>query len=217
MPQPGAAEALRQARDAGVGVVLCSGRPTGYVLQKAALLGLDDGPAIAFGGAETIALPDGGTLRRVVLDADARQAMLGLAETAGLQVAAHESPQGTLRLVLSGEPAALERAAATLAESVGERVRLSRPGAAALVVQSGAATKLNALAALTKELGIDAPAVAYLGDAPDDAEALRWAGLGIALGDCVEARAAAALSAPPEQLAALLTRLALARRLRLAG
>ena len=56
-PGPGVVAELARVRDAGARVILCSGRPTEYVLQKAGLLGLGEGPAIAFGGAETVALP----------------------------------------------------------------------------------------------------------------------------------------------------------------
>ena len=117
-------------------------------------------------------------LRRAAIAADLRQTVLSLAEVAGLAVTAHESPEGTLRLVLTGGPAPLERTVAALTEGLRDRVRLWGPSANVLVVQSGAATKLNALAALTRELGIDASAVAYTGDAHDDAEALHSAGLG---------------------------------------
>ena len=211
-PVPGVAAALLQLQAAGVAVVVCTGRPTAYALRKAERLGLGAGPAIAYGGAETVSLDDGRALRRVLLSHDLGAAVHRVSAGLGLQVEAHEAPGGVLRLVVTGEPERVERAAVTLSGEYGDGVSLWRPPGA-LVVQSGAATKLHALAALAADLGIAPSRVAYAGDAADDAPAWGWAGFGIAVG-APHARDAAVASVAPDGLVELLLRLSLARRLR---
>lgn len=64
------------------------------------------------------------------------------------------------------------------------------------------ATKVAALAELCAEHGVDRQEVIALGDAEADAEMLRWAGVGVAMGDAMEeARAAADWIAPSHDAA----------------
>jgi len=74
----------------------------------------------------------------------------------------------------------------------------SRNGAlASAVITHPQATKQDALAALIRILDIDAAEVLTIGDAEADAGMLRWAGIGVAMGNSMpEARAAADWVAP---------------------
>lgn len=54
------------------------------------------------------------------------------------------------------------------------------------------ADKSYAVAAMAADMGIDAPRVMAIGDAPNDLGMLRWAGLGVAVGDAYPQVAAAA-------------------------
>ena len=105
-----------------------------------------------------------------------------------------------------------------MSDAAGEQTALLRPAAGVVAVQAAGATKERALAALSKRLGMSPATVAYFGDAADDAPALAWAGLGVAVGDgSAEAGDAADIVVPRQAVAETLARLALARRLRAGG
>jgi HAD superfamily hydrolase (TIGR01484 family) len=211
----GLAAAVREVTRAGGAFALCTGRSTGRALAAAHALGLQSGYAITFAGAETFDLASGVSLAWVPLADDSRAAVLAAARKLDLAVETHESPAGTLRLVVTAEAQRLELAALALEEAGQGTVCLLSPRAGVLVVQAASATKEHALAALAHRLGIDAAAVAYLGDAADDAPALRWAGLGVAMAvGSPEAHGAAQVVVPRSLVPETIVRLALARRLR---
>ena len=219
-PASGIVAALRETSTAGVCCAVCTGRPTDYAFAAAHSLGVERGYIIAYGGAETRDLAGGAPLQHVPMTGDAPATVGDIARTLALQVTPHGSPAGTLRLVLAGGVRQIEHAVMAINEALGDSVSLLRPASCVLAVQDAAATKQAALASLAVRIGVDRAAIAYLGDAVDDAAALRWAGLGIAVaGDApqVEAQAAADVVAPRRLVPEMLTRLALARRLRGAG
>lgn len=84
------------------------------------------------------------------------------------------------------------------AETVVMHRYYSREGAlASAVVTHPQATKEHALAELIRHIGVDRQAVLALGDAEADAGMLRWAGVGVAMGNAMpEARSAAQWIAP---------------------
>jgi hydroxymethylpyrimidine pyrophosphatase-like HAD family hydrolase len=210
--------AVREVERAGAVVVVCTGRPTERALQTARDLGLRLGFVISYGGAETRDLADNGIVAQVALSEDARAVVGAIAASLGVELSTYESSAGTLRLVLTGQVPRVERAVLAVDESLGRAVRLSRPSSQVVAVHDAAATKLGALVALSRMLELDPAAVAYLGDADDDAPALAWAGLGVAVaGGSRAAEAAADIVTRPQELPELLTRFALARRLRAAG
>ncbi len=214
-PDPAIGAGVREIERAGAMIVVCTGRPTERALRFAKDLGLRHGFIISYGGAETRDLGTGEALGRVALSAEAGAEVTRLARALRLDLSAHDSPAGTLRLVLAGGGRQIERAERALSESLGAAIRTSSPEPGILAVQAGAATKLDALTALLRRAGVDRSAVAYLGDAADDAPALAWAGLGVAVtGRSAEAAAAADVVATPERLPDLLVQLALARRFR---
>jgi len=217
---PGVSAAVLEAQRAGVEIVVCTGRPTTRALEAAEALGLSRGSVISYGGAETRDLAGDRVVSRVPLAQDACATLEGIAVALDLDVSPHESPAGTLRLVITGETRQIEDALLAVAESLGEAVRVLRPAPGVIAVQHAAATKLDALRALAGRLRVDPAGVTYLGDDADDASALAWAGFGVAVvdGDGVpEAVDAADLIVAPAQVPELLVQLALARRLRDAG
>ena len=104
------------------------------------------------------------------------------------------------RIIIAGETA-IEQVGA-LAGAQSEALALhryySREGAlASAVLTHPRATKQDALAELARSIGIEAAEVLALGDAEADTGMLRWAGVGVAMGNAMpEARAAARWIAP---------------------
>jgi len=212
---PGIEAALQDLPDTGVTLCVCTGRPTDFALAAARALGVDRGYVIAYGGAETRSLGAGEVIERVALPAGLVEMTQEVARELGLNVTLHDSPAGPLRLVLTGPDQHVAGAVLALQKTIGDAAVLLRPSAGVVAVQSAAATKARALSGLVKRLGIVGDAVAYLGDGDDDAAALAWAGLGIAVGSASnEAIAAADTAVSRSQVAETLVRLALARRLR---
>lgn len=217
-PAPAIVAALLKLEQAGAVLVVCTGRPTERALRVAGRLGVRCGFVVSCGGAETRDLMTGEVVGRRALTDEARGFLSRLADTLGLELSVHDSPVGALRLVLTGDAGQIGCALLAVDESLGGAVQRSRPSPGVLAVQAWAATKLEALATLLDEAGIDAARVAYVGDDADDAPALAWAGLGVAVaGGSREAEVAADVVVRPDELPELLIRLAMARRLRTAG
>lgn len=177
-------------------------------------LGVSEGYIVSFGGAVVLDQGAGKVLSSVRLANELAASVVRLARRLGLTVDPIPRCDAAVRLVLSGQPATVDRAAESVAVAFGDRVVMLRPSAEALAVQAAGATKDAALATLTKTLGLDAVRTVYVGDADDDAGALRWAGLGIAVSaGTTAARAAADLEVPADRVPEMLVRAALARHL----
>jgi hydroxymethylpyrimidine pyrophosphatase-like HAD family hydrolase len=229
---PGIVEALRRAAASGISLCLCTGRPTDVALAAARALGVDAGHVIGYGGAETIVLGSesmppgvdvaasgagaGVVTERRPLAPRAQELVLRTGRKCGLEVSVRGSPDGALRDVFTGDEDDVARAAGALEEAVAEGVVLLRPSAGVIAVQSAGATKALALQRLAARLAVAPGDVAYLGDADDDAAALEWAGLGVAVirggGRSPLAEAAADLVITRAGVAELLRRLASAAR-----
>lgn len=217
-PAPSVIAGVHELEAAGVTIVVCTGRPTERAVQLSDQLGLQRGFIVSYGGAETREVGTAEVVRCVALDGAVERFVTTLADTAGLAVSVHESPAGALRLVLTGGVRQVDSAGLAVDEALRGTARWSRPAADVLAVQAWAATKLEALTALVDRVSVDRARVAYVGDAADDAPALAWAGLGVAMAErSQEAEAAADIVTRPHELPELLIRLALARRLRSAG
>jgi len=210
----GVAEAVRQATAAGVRFVVCTGRPTDHAFRAVRALGLDHGHVISYGGAALHDIDGSKPIERVVLPRPLRSAVLKAAGSFGLDATRHPPEGDSLRIVLSGDDTDVGRATDALMHQHGGSIVVLRPSGDAVAVQAAGATKCAALAALTERVGVDQTRVVYMGDARDDAEALRWAGLGIAVsGGAREARAAADLDVAADRVTEMVVRVALARRL----
>lgn len=206
--------AVRHLAASGITLVLCTGRSTEYALEGAQALGASSGYGLSYGGAMTVDLSTGNVISRTRLTGQLASQIVRLARELGLAVDPIPRCGDPVRLLLTGAPAAIDRAAESLACVIRRQVVMLRPTPEALAVQAAGATKHAALAALTKALGVDEGRTVYLGDADDDAGALRWAGLGIAMSaGTTAARGAADLEVPAERVPEMLVRVALARRL----
>jgi HAD superfamily hydrolase (TIGR01484 family) len=221
--EPAIVAALRHATAAGVTLCICTGRPTEMAHAAAHLLGVTHGYAITFGGAETSTLAGEATmlagaesLERLALAPATHERVLALARDHGLAVSVHDSRDGPVRDVLTGAVRDVDLAVAELRETAGQSVAMLRPSGGVVAVQDAAATKERALRRLAARLGIGRGGIAYLGDADDDAPALAWAGLGVAVaagyGAPSEAETAADLVVQRADVAETLARLASAAR-----
>ncbi|CAB1129348.1 putative Sugar phosphatase YidA [Candidatus Hydrogenisulfobacillus filiaventi] len=108
-------------------------------------------------------------------------------------------PTPPIKLLLQGDDDALagyRAEAEPVAAAAGLRVVRSHPHY--LEILPGGAGKGEALAAVAARLGIPARAVLAIGDAENDLDMIRWAGIGVAMGQALPAvRAAADWVAPP--------------------
>jgi hydroxymethylpyrimidine pyrophosphatase-like HAD family hydrolase/nucleoside-triphosphatase THEP1 len=216
-PAPAVIAGVHELEEVGVCIVVCTGRPTERAVEVADHLGLRRGFIVSYGGAETLDVGTAEVVARAALDGVAERFVTTLADTLGLTLSVHESPAGALRLVLTGDVRQVEHAELAVDEALRGTARWSRPAPSVLAVQTWAATKLEALVTLVDRVGVDPARVAYVGDAADDAPALAWAGLGVAMArGSQEAEAAGDIVMRPDELPELLIRFALARRLRTA-
>ncbi len=206
--------ALRAAREAGVAVVLVTGRPPRWVRGLARELDLGT-PAICANGAIVYDAEAGRILEHRPMAPELaceivttlRRAVPGVqfAFEMGL-VFGHEPSYRPLTsrpmpeemrvgdaLELAGQPVTKvlarhdERDAAGLAEALGEALRRrSEPTWSTpylLEIAAAGIDKGRALAGICRGMGIPAESVVAFGDMPNDLSMLRWAGIGVAMGN----------------------------------
>lgn len=101
------------------------------------------------------------------------------------------------KIIFVGDPEALDALRPRLATRLGERVTIVRSWTMFLEVTPREATKGHALAWLAEYLGISREETVAVGDADNDLTMIRWAGLGVAMGNAPpEVKAAADVVAP---------------------
>ncbi len=102
------------------------------------------------------------------------------------------------KIIFVGEPAALDELRPRLNARFRDQVEIVRSWTLFLEVTPRGATKGRALAWLAHHLGIPREAVLAVGDADNDLSMIRWAGLGVAMGNAPpDVQAAADVVAPP--------------------
>ena len=102
------------------------------------------------------------------------------------------------KIIFVGDPEALDALRPRLEERFGQDVEIVRSWTMFLEVTPRGATKGRALAWLAHYLGIPREQVIAVGDADNDRSMIRWAGLGVAMGNAPdEVKAAADVIAPP--------------------
>jgi hydroxymethylpyrimidine pyrophosphatase-like HAD family hydrolase len=207
---PDVHETVRRVVDAGVPVVLATGRAWHSTQPIVDLLALPAGPTISSNGAVVVSYPPLEILHARTFDP--AQVIRRVQEFApGTLIAVEEIgrgfrlsgqfPHGDLtgemviedvdqlssrpvtRVILR-DPDASDQDFVRLAEHLGlHGVTYFVGWSAWLDIAPEGADKATALAGVARELGIGAADVLALGDGRNDIEMLRWAGRGVALGD----------------------------------
>lgn len=221
-------DAVHQAIQAGVQVVICTGRTLPGVRDVIAQLPFEgeDEFLILQNGAVTHHLHDLSIVNQTVLTREAREVLLDFArdfDEEGAQLVAFDQENMMLmsqlpaspivendskvlstpitvfsneeflayeafnKAMVLGEPHVLDGIRERLSESLLTHyspVR-SQPIIAEFLVKG--VSKASGLKALTKHLGLEAANVMAIGDEMNDLEMIKWAGLGVAMGNAVEA------------------------------
>lgn len=203
--------ALRAARDAGLDVVLVTGRPPSWVDHTADELALD-GVAICSNGALLYDLTSRAVVSRNLVPADIlRRLVEALREQlpgvgfayqrvddlvlephfryagSSLDDAPRDSGDAVLdvpvaKLLASCPDVDFETFLSAVAEVAGSDVVVTHSGDPGLVeVNATGVTKALALESLCAERGVAPEQVVAFGDMPNDVMLLRWAGLGVAV------------------------------------
>ena len=210
---------VRRVVEAGIPVVLATGRSWHATHPVFDQLGLPAGPAVASNGAVTVSYPplrleqvitfDPAAVIEKVLREHPTAALAAEVVGQGYRVTKH-FPDGDLtgeiekvsvdalagsdvtRLVVR-DPHASDTEFVRLAERIGlHGVSYFVGWSAWLDIAPAGVNKATALAEVVAGLGYGAGDVLAIGDGRNDVEMLAWAGRGVALGDgCTEARAAA--------------------------
>jgi hypothetical protein len=213
MPDPHMTSAVTALQEAGIVVVLASGRMFPGTARVARHLGLDT-PLICQQGA-SVHLPNGTVSHRFALDREVARELAGFAQEhnwpygwfdAVRYIASAPNPSTTEYALVSGidpeyheaphqsdiEPTGVDIISTAADASRVHSVLEARFGGRAHFLDfpavtgahSPEASKGNALALLAQDLGIPREAVLAIGDSVNDVSMLRWAGVGVTLPHC---------------------------------
>lgn len=95
-------------------------------------------------------------------------------------------PHPILKVIPAGEPAELRKLREELQLVLGDGVRFTRPPEEPLEIVAPGVTKAEGLETVAAHLGITAAEVVAVGDGWNDESMLRWAGMGVAMGNAPE-------------------------------
>jgi len=104
-------------------------------------------------------------------------------EEADLSSILSQEAEGVEKILLIGEEAALDQLAPLLRQRYGKKVHLTKSKPRFLEILDGSVNKGIALAALAERLGIAQEEVMAIGDSFNDLEMIKYAGLGVAMGN----------------------------------
>ena len=200
---------VRTARDAGLHVVISTGRSTPGVMDAVDKLGLDKGLAVASNGAVTFSYSPVELLSTVTFDAR-ETVKLVLEHVPDAAVAVEEVGRGyRINKAFPAGEISGEMIVQSVEELVAEpvtRVIIRSPGQSAeefaelaerlglhgisyfvgytawLDLAPEGVSKASGLESICARLGLDASDVLAIGDGLNDLEMLRWAGRGVAMG-----------------------------------
>ena len=210
---------VRRVVDAGVPVVLTTGRSWHATRPVFEQLGLPTGPAVSSNGAVTVSFPPFEVQRVVTFDpADVVERVLRehpsaaiAAEVVGqgyrvtrqfpdgdltgeiVQVSVDDLAGSDVTRIVVRDPDSSDTEFIELAQRLGlHGVSYSVGWSAWLDIAPFGVNKATALSEVVVDLGFSAEDVLAIGDGRNDIEMLAWAGRGVAVGDaCAEVRAAA--------------------------
>lgn len=94
-----------------------------------------------------------------------------------------QEPEGVEKILVMAEETELEHIANPLKKSFGEKVHITRSKPCYLEIMDISVNKGVALAALAKRLGITREEIMAIGDSFNDLEMIKYAGLGVAMGN----------------------------------
>ena len=104
-------------------------------------------------------------------------------EEADLSLLLSQEPEGVEKILLMAEETDLDQLAPLLRQNYGERVHLTKSKPYFLEMTDSSVNKGVALAALAERLGISQGEVMAVGDSFNDLEMLKYAGVGVAMGN----------------------------------
>lgn len=104
-------------------------------------------------------------------------------EQADLSILLSQEPEGVEKILLMAEEAELDQLAPLLRQCYGEKVHITKSKSCFLELTHCSVNKGVALAALAERLGIAQEDVMAIGDSFNDLEMIKYAGLGVAMGN----------------------------------
>jgi len=104
-------------------------------------------------------------------------------EEANLASVLSQEPEGVEKILLMGKEADLDQLAPLLEQCYGDKVHLTKSKACFLEMTDKTVNKGVALAALAEHFRIDRSEVMAIGDSFNDLEMIKYAGLGVAMGN----------------------------------
>ena len=104
-------------------------------------------------------------------------------EAEDLSILLSQEPEGVEKILLMGEEADLDQLAPLLRQRYGEKVHITKSKPCFLEMTDYSVNKGVALAALAERLGIAQEDVMAIGDSFNDLEMIKYAGLGVAMGN----------------------------------
>lgn len=113
-----------------------------------------------------------------------------LVNTTALEVGdfgAYEFKPSPKAMIVEHDPTLIDGVQADLAEALGDDVYIARSQTFLIEIMPAGVNKALSLARLGDLLGIDASEVMACGDQTNDAEMVKWAGIGVAVGNAVDA------------------------------
>ena len=104
-------------------------------------------------------------------------------EEADLSILLSEEPEGVEKILLMAEETELDQLAPLLGQRYGEKVHITKSKPCFLEMTDCTVNKGVALAALAKQFGIAQEEVMAIGDSFNDLEMIKYAGVGVAMGN----------------------------------
>jgi hydroxymethylpyrimidine pyrophosphatase-like HAD family hydrolase len=185
VPAPGAAAALGDLAEAGVLVMVCTGRPLAVARPMLARTGLEPAILGTYHGGMIQDLRDGRLLRLLHIPEDSAAAVQWALRQYGVDLTTYREGERRLvtRIIGTGGVGIIAAAGEVLGRQALRATRAEVVAPDRLDVRHRLAVKAEAVGFVAGRLGLPLTAVAAAGDDRSDADMLRLAGRAIAVGD----------------------------------